>query len=88
MSDRPSRTYIVTAADEPDRLLRVLGPFAVAGASLVAVTLERTPAGVTIRIEAEGLADDRAEGLRERLNGLVGVRSVGVLQLCPARNAA
>ena len=84
----PRRTFIVTAIDAPDRLMRVLGPFAVAGAELAAVSLERTPGGVSIRIEAEGLPEARAETLRERLCGLVGVRSVGVLRLYPAQAAA
>ncbi|HEY3949153.1 hypothetical protein [Phenylobacterium sp.] len=86
---RPRRTFLVTAADAPDTLLRVLNPFVVAGAAFAAVSLERAPrGGVEIRIEVEGLDADRAASLRERIAGLVCVRSVGVLQLNAGRQAA
>jgi hypothetical protein len=82
------RIFVVEAADGIDGLLRVLGPFALAGAEPVSVNLERRRGRLDIRIEAEGLDDRRAETLHLRLEGLACVTSVGVLRLFATRQVA
>jgi hypothetical protein len=61
-----------------DALVRVLTLFAVQSADLAAVSLTRAHDGLSIRIEADGLCDGRAEVLMRRLEGLPVVRSVGL----------
>lgn len=72
-------TFVVEARDAPDRLMRILNPFSVIGAWPAAASLERAAAGVTIRIEAEGLDGGRAEILRHRLQAQPGVSAVGMV---------
>jgi hypothetical protein len=62
--------FLVETHDAPDALVRVLTLFAVQGADLAAVGLTRAQAGLSIRIEADGLGEGRAELLVARLGGL------------------
>ena len=76
-------TLVVEAREAPDQLLRVVNPVIVMGARLVAATLERSPLGVTIRIEAQDLDPQGAETLRRRLQALPGVASVALAWRSP-----
>ena len=61
-----------------DILLRILCPFAVQGAELVAVSHERSGQEAWTVLEVAGLAPERAELLRLRLAQIPSVRSVAV----------
>jgi hypothetical protein len=58
-------------------VLRVLGPFAVAGADIVSLHMDRRADRLSIRIIAQDLDERRAETLRRRLEALPGVIAVG-----------
>ena len=77
---RPQRRhcFVVEAVEAPDTLVRVLTPFAVQGARLASVVLDRATHAVSIRIEADGLDAARAETLVRRLRGLPPVTAVAV----------
>jgi len=67
---RPSpRRYVflVEGPDEVDLLVRILTPFAVAGAKLVAVEFSAADNRAIARLETEGLSQERAEHLCRRL---------------------
>lgn len=70
--------FLVETHDDVDALLRVLTPFAVMGASIASATLARGERGCAVRVEADGLCEQRAETLLRRLEGLPVVRSVGL----------
>lgn len=76
--------FVVDAVEAPDTLVRVLTPFAVQGARLMSVVLGRAGAGLQIRVEADGLDDERAETLTRRLRGLPSVEAVAVGWRCAA----
>jgi len=79
MSDAPRRhCFVIEAADLPDTLVRVLTLFAVQPASLATVEMARRERGCWIRVEADGLDDQRAETVVRRLGGLAIVRTVGL----------
>jgi hypothetical protein len=80
--------FLVEAHAVPDALLRVLDPFAVQGAELAEAMLTRDADGVTIRLEAEGLTPERAEGLLRRLQRLAAVRRAGMGWRAAAQSAA
>jgi hypothetical protein len=73
------RTFIIEADAAPDLLLRVLAPFAVQGAVIVAAELAQGAVGASIRIEAAGLTLQRAERVAERLRALPAVTGVGLV---------
>jgi hypothetical protein len=70
--------FLVEAHAEADALVRVLTPFAVQGAQLIEVRLDRAGGDLAIHVEAEGLEAVRAETLMRRLEGLPVVRRVGL----------
>jgi hypothetical protein len=72
------RLFLIEAAASTDALLRILEPFALQQATLAAVTCDAGANAVRIRVEAEGLSDDRAETLRRRLDKLPLVTSVAL----------
>ena len=76
--DQPRRLYLVEADAAPDALLRVLGPFAVAGAQVTAIELTEQETRHALRIEAKGLTAGGAEHLGAKLRALPIVRSVGL----------
>lgn len=76
--DEARRTFLLVVEAGTDTLLRVLAPFAVQGARIVAAELLEQGARTTIRIEVAGLAMARAEHLAERLRAMPAVRSVGL----------
>lgn len=71
------RTFLITAEAETDILIRVLAPFAVQAARIVAADLAERGARVAIRIEVTGLDPQRADTLAERLRGMPAVVEVG-----------
>jgi hypothetical protein len=79
MSDARGRyAFVIEAGDAPDVLVRVLTFFAVQPLALTHVTMSARGGVCAIRVEADGLSAQRAETLRQRLNGLAAVRSVGL----------
>ncbi len=68
--------FHVEAEPDADVLLRILGPFAVQGATLAEVRHTRTDAAAWTVLETDGLAPERAELLRRRLLQVPSVRSV------------
>jgi hypothetical protein len=79
MSDARGRyAFVIEAHDAPDVLVRILTLFAVQPLILTQVTMAARGGGCAIRIEADGLSAGRAETLRQRLDGLAAVRSVGL----------
>lgn len=70
--------FVVEACAEPDALVRVLTPFAVQGAVLSEVSLVRGERGLSIRLETEGLDEDRAALLLQRLKNLPVVIRAGL----------
>lgn len=75
----PRRLFLIESAAAGDALLRILEPFALQQATLSAVAYDAAAPGVaTIRVEAEGLTDERAETLRRRLQKLPVVASVAL----------
>ena len=76
---RPSRwLFLVDADGLHDAAMRTLAPFAVHGAVLARLDLQRVGDGVRLRIEAEGVDDIRAGALQRKLGGLPFVRSVSL----------
>lgn len=76
--DARLHTFVVDVHEQPDTLIRVLGPFAVQEARITAIRLDPGPAGLSIAIEASGVSDDRAQLIARRLDGLAAVRRVGL----------
>jgi hypothetical protein len=81
----PRRLFLIEARAADDGLLRILEPFAFCQARLAAVAYDgpahggaASPATARVRVEAEGLTDDRAETLRHRLAKLPLVTAVAV----------
>lgn len=72
------RTFLVTGQDEADLLLRVLAPFAVQGARIVAANLTVEAGQAAIRIEVAGMDMGRAQHLAERLRAMPAVAGVGL----------
>ncbi len=70
-------TFVLDVHEEPDTLMRVLGPFAVQEARITGIRLDPGPAGLSIAIEASGMSPERAELIARRLDGLAAVRRVG-----------
>ena len=62
----------------PDVLARLLGPFAVQGATLATVCHVLAGSGTKTQIEALGLDPSRAELLRQRIAQMPWVRSVSL----------
>ena len=71
-------TFIVDVHEEPDTLMRVLGPFAVQEARITGIRLDPSPVGLSIAIEASGLSPERADLIARRLGSLAAVRRVGL----------
>jgi hypothetical protein len=71
-------TFLVQAHAEIDVLVRVLGPFTVQGARIVAADLTEREGQVAIRIEVMGMPAGRAEHLTARLRALPAVLAVGL----------
>jgi len=80
--------FLIEAHDEPDALVRVLTLFAVQPLVLAQVTMTTRDGRCAIRVEADGLAPERAETLLRRLGGLAVVRSVGLVWRSPAARSA
>jgi hypothetical protein len=78
MASPEHHEFRVEADAVVDILLRVLGPFAVQGAELAAVTHERSGEDAWAVLEVVGLAPERAEFLRLRLAQIPSVRGVTV----------
>lgn len=76
--DARLHTFVVDVHEQPDTLIRVLGPFAVQEARITSIRLDPGPAGLSIAIEASGVSDDRAQLIARRLDGLAAVRRVGL----------
>ncbi len=73
------RLFLIESVAAGDALLRILEPFALQQAMLSSVAYDAAAVGVaTIRVEAEGLTDERAETLRRRLQKLPLVASVAL----------
>jgi hypothetical protein len=70
--------FLVEGLDAVDALLRVLGPFAVQSARLAEVRFEVENGRIAVRVEAEGLSQDRADCLRRRLQQLPVVTAVSL----------
>jgi hypothetical protein len=77
-ASEPRRTFLVQAQPELDILLRVLSPFAVQGAQIVAAEMVGHGPRVAIRVEVRGLPLARAELLCERLRAMPSVLGVGL----------
>jgi len=77
-AEAPRRLFLIEASAAGDALLRILEPFALQQADLAAVTCDAAAGGVRVRVEADGLTDDRAETLRRKLARLPVVTSVGM----------
>lgn len=74
----PRRLFLIEARPGGDALLRILEPFVLQQAALAAVACDAAAGAVRVRVEADGLTDDRAETLRRRLARLPVVVSVGM----------
>lgn len=74
----PRRTFLIEAHRRPDVVLRVLGPFAVQGAELLAVEAVQGADRTSIRIEASGVGEAVAQHLTERLRAMPAVIGVGL----------
>lgn len=72
------RTFFVEAEACADALLRILGPFAVQGASVHEMEAGERAGRLSVRLEVAGLTLARAEHLAERLRGLAMVRGVAL----------
>lgn len=68
--------FVVEMAAGGDNLLRALSPFPIQGAEVTRLDLQTRDGAARLEIETEGLAAQRAEYLRARLQALTGVRSV------------
>ncbi|TAJ70507.1 MAG: hypothetical protein EPO51_18460 [Phenylobacterium sp.] len=68
--------FVLEMAAGADLLLRALAPFPVQGAEVTRVDLQTADGLARLEVETDGLASQRAEHLRARLQGLAGVRSV------------
>ena len=68
--------FVVEMAAGGDNLLRALAPFPVQGAEVRRLDLQTDGDLARLEIETDGLAAQRAEHLRARLQALAGVRSV------------
>jgi hypothetical protein len=78
MANPEHHEFRVEADALVDILLRVLGPFAVQGAELAAVTHQRSGEDAWTVLEVAGLAAEQAELLRLRLAQIPSVRGVTV----------
>ena len=72
------RLFLIEGADAGDALARVLDLFAIQQARLRNVEFKATDGRMTLRLETEGLAPDRADYLRRKLALLPLVTSVGL----------
>jgi hypothetical protein len=70
--------FLVEGLDAIDALLRVLGPFAVQSGRLAEVSFSVADGRIAVRLEVEGLSQDRAEHLHRRLGQLPLVTSVSL----------
>ena len=77
-ADGGRRLFLIEMEGGADALLRVLGPFAVQGATVTGLDLRTSPGGVELRIEAGGLGEQPALQLGAKLRGLPVVRTVGL----------
>ena len=68
--------FVLEMAACGDLLLRALAPFPVQGAEVTRLDLQTDGDRARLEIETVGLASQRAEHLRMRLQALAGVRSV------------
>lgn len=73
-----SHVFLIEMDAAPDALLRVLGPFALQGAMVTGLDLNRREGRMELRIEAEGVEAQAADQLGRRLEALPIVRTVGV----------
>ena len=72
------RTFLIEAQQGADVVLRVLGPFAVQGVEILTMEASQRIGGLSIRIEAGGLAEAAAQGLANRLRAMPSVTGVGL----------
>ena len=72
------RTFLIQAHRRGDIILRVLGPFVVQGAEILAVEAHQEADRTAIRVEAGGLAESAAQHLVERLREMPAVIGVGL----------
>lgn len=75
---RSRRLFLIEGLDADDALLRVLGVFAVQQARVQAVAFTVADGRFALRLEAEGLAEQRTRHLRVRLETLPQVASVSM----------
>lgn len=71
--------FLIEAAPDDEPLLRILGLIAVRGGSVRGLSASETAQRMTIRIEIDGIEDGRAESAAERLRGMPGIYSVGLM---------
>jgi hypothetical protein len=71
------RTFLIAARPEIDVLARVLAPFAVQAARIVAAELRDQGGRIEIRLEVAGLEPARADTLSERLRAMPSIIEVG-----------
>jgi hypothetical protein len=71
------RTFLITARPEIDVLARVLAPFAVQRARILAAELCDHGGRIEIRLDVAGLDPTRADTLAERLRAMPSVIDVG-----------
>jgi hypothetical protein len=81
------RAFLITARPEIDVLARVLAPFAVQHARIVAAELCDQGGRIEIRLDVTGLDPTRADTLAERLRAMPSVIEVGQVWR-PVRSAA
>lgn len=75
---RSAHAFSIRAADLPDVLIRLLGPFAVRQARLAAVDHVLVGGAAEVSLVVEGLSDADAAHLRERLLAMPCVRAAEV----------
>ena len=73
--------FRVEADDLPDMLLRILGPFAVQGATPTSVRHEQDGQGAWTLLETSGLTSERADLLVLRLAQVPRIRTARVRRL-------
>jgi hypothetical protein len=69
--------FVVETDAVSDTLARLLGPFIVAGASVLRLDYQADGADAAVRIEVADLTQERAQLIQRRLEGLPTVRRVG-----------
>ena len=76
--DLGRHVFLIEMDDEPDALLRALGPFALHDASVTGLALNRIGERLELRVEARGVDAQVAAHLGRKLGNLPIVRGVGL----------